>query len=283
MDELAQLRHLYSNLLNGGVRDTASAKSIATGLLGPVIESLERASEARAAPHPAWCSCGACNPEDAEAVTAAREQEGKPAYMKTCQEGGDLCRAGQRDGVTCPEESCDIDDELRPKDEASATGAEPTEDEKEAQRRDWTARGGFFHRFDGEDHACIPLKAWRATPTSAPVQAEPPEFEKTFPDQIWLDVGDDARFGMLPPETFRDLVDVTWSEDNATGFGVKYVRADLTAPTRAAYRTEMGDAAERYCESFRGVAPNFPGPWRWQELWEAMLDAASPSAQEPTP
>jgi hypothetical protein len=76
MDELAQLRHLYSNLLNGGVRDTASAKSIATGLLGPVIESLERASEARAAPHPAWCSCGACNPEDAEASATGAEPSG---------------------------------------------------------------------------------------------------------------------------------------------------------------------------------------------------------------
>jgi hypothetical protein len=42
MDEhLAQLRHLYANLMNGGVRDTASAKRIATGLLGPIIEKLE--------------------------------------------------------------------------------------------------------------------------------------------------------------------------------------------------------------------------------------------------
>ena len=41
-DALARLRHLYSNLMNGGVRDTASAKRIAEGLLSPVIADLEK-------------------------------------------------------------------------------------------------------------------------------------------------------------------------------------------------------------------------------------------------
>ena len=45
-DALASLRHLYSNLVNGGVRDTASAKRIAEGLLAPVIEDLERRTSA---------------------------------------------------------------------------------------------------------------------------------------------------------------------------------------------------------------------------------------------
>ena len=45
-DALARLRHLYSNLVNGGVRDTASAKRIAEGLLAPVIEDLERRTSA---------------------------------------------------------------------------------------------------------------------------------------------------------------------------------------------------------------------------------------------
>ena len=39
---LAQLRHLYQNMVNGAVRDTASAKRIAEGLLAPTIEALER-------------------------------------------------------------------------------------------------------------------------------------------------------------------------------------------------------------------------------------------------
>ena len=38
---LAQLRHLYQNMLNGGVRDADSAKRIADGLLGPAIAALE--------------------------------------------------------------------------------------------------------------------------------------------------------------------------------------------------------------------------------------------------
>ena len=39
---LSQLRHLYQNMVNGAVRDTASAKRIAEGLLAPAIEALER-------------------------------------------------------------------------------------------------------------------------------------------------------------------------------------------------------------------------------------------------
>ena len=38
---LANLRHLYANLKNGAVRDTASAKRIAEGLLAPAIAALE--------------------------------------------------------------------------------------------------------------------------------------------------------------------------------------------------------------------------------------------------
>lgn len=40
---VANLRHLYAQMIGGQVRDTASAKRIAEGLLGPAIESLERA------------------------------------------------------------------------------------------------------------------------------------------------------------------------------------------------------------------------------------------------
>ena len=43
-ETLARLRHLYANLTNGGVRDTASAKRVAEGLLSPAIAALERAT-----------------------------------------------------------------------------------------------------------------------------------------------------------------------------------------------------------------------------------------------
>ena len=49
---LAQLRHLYQNMVNGAVRDTASAKRIAEGLLAPAIEALERGTPPAVAGEP---------------------------------------------------------------------------------------------------------------------------------------------------------------------------------------------------------------------------------------
>ena len=54
-EALSQLRHLYANLTNGGVRDTASAKRIAEGLLSPAIAALERRGSPVVAGEPvAW-------------------------------------------------------------------------------------------------------------------------------------------------------------------------------------------------------------------------------------
>ena len=49
---LAQLRHLYQNMVNGAVRDTASAKRMAEGLLAPAIEALERGTPPAVAGEP---------------------------------------------------------------------------------------------------------------------------------------------------------------------------------------------------------------------------------------
>lgn len=52
---LANLRHLYENMIGGAVKDTASARRIATGLLGPAIEQIEREQrESAAAPAEGW-------------------------------------------------------------------------------------------------------------------------------------------------------------------------------------------------------------------------------------
>lgn len=40
-EAIANLRHLYQNLVGGGVKNAAEAKRIAEGLLGPAIEALE--------------------------------------------------------------------------------------------------------------------------------------------------------------------------------------------------------------------------------------------------
>lgn len=50
--ELSKLRHLYQNMVNGAVRDTASAKRIAEGLLAPTIAALERGTPPAVAGEP---------------------------------------------------------------------------------------------------------------------------------------------------------------------------------------------------------------------------------------
>lgn len=46
---------------------------------------------------------------------------------------------------------------------------------------------------------------------------------KNTPKSIYLDLG----YKPAPGEDFNDLTDVTWSESNATGNGVKYIRGDV--------------------------------------------------------
>lgn len=63
------------------------------------------------------------------------------------------------------------------------------------------------------------------------------------PKCIWLDIG--APLHAMDAVSFRDLEGVTWSKDNATGYGVKYVRADLAAPSPAGRAVEALRAALR--------------------------------------
>lgn len=54
-----------------------------------------------------------------------------------------------------------------------------------------------------------------------------PDLQKLIdsaPAHIWLDLGEETHL-VHDGTTFRDLAGVTWSEDNATGVGIKYVRA----------------------------------------------------------
>ena len=72
---LSNLRHLYQNMVNGAVRDTASAKRIAEGLLAPAIEALERGTP----PAVAWKhDCSALLTNDVELWTNACPHCGKP-------------------------------------------------------------------------------------------------------------------------------------------------------------------------------------------------------------
>lgn len=55
------------------------------------------------------------------------------------------------------------------------------------------------------------------------------------PDHIWLDLGEEVHL-VEEGTTFKELGGVTWSEDNATGQGIKYVRATPPAAIPAAPR-----------------------------------------------
>jgi hypothetical protein len=63
-----------------------------------------------------------------------------------------------------------------------------------------------------------------------PVQEPVAKVVSTAPDCIWLDLGfdpqDEAEI------YFQELHDVTWSQDNASGNGIEYVRADTAPPKR---------------------------------------------------
>lgn len=94
---------------------------------------------------------------------------------------------------------------------------------------------------------------------SSAVSGDASEFEKTFPDHIWLDVGEASQFAE-PLEKFSDLQEVTWSEDNATGYGVKYVRVDLASQASLAKRgTEPSD--EEIIKARQNTRSKSTEPW----------------------
>lgn len=66
----------------------------------------------------------------------------------------------------------------------------------------------------------------RLRPPAEPALAEA---ERTAPEAIWLDLGAEEALNAR----FSSLHEVTWSDDNATGIGIKYIRADLAARAQA--------------------------------------------------
>lgn len=89
------------------------------------------------------------------------------------------------------------------------------------------------HDYNAElmlQHAMLLLRAESAEQSEA--VAGLPLVIASAPEHIYLDLGELAH--LIDPDTrFSDLADVTWSEDNATGHGIKYVRADVAASPAA--------------------------------------------------
>lgn len=146
-------------------------------------------------------------------------------------------------------------------------------------REVWNLRGRGWGSFSDDaltlDEARDLLKGM--APTHELAAAEVPEVQRTAPERIYLDIGDalEAQLGHMaevaaiggdPAPTddsnisFRDLSEVTWSEDNATGHGIAYVRADLAKGE--AIRTLIDKGSDpcttdgcRYALEGRGLAP----------------------------
>ena len=71
----------------------------------------------------------------------------------------------------------------------------------------------------------------------------------TAPKRIWLDLGFDP--SDESEISFHKLNDVTWSHDNATGYGVEYVRAD-TIPAQREWVGLTGEELRDVARSFKG-------------------------------
>jgi len=66
------------------------------------------------------------------------------------------------------------------------------------------------------------------TALEQPEQEPVAKVVSTAPDRIWLDLGFDPQDEY--EVVFHELHDVTWSQDNASGNGIEYVRADTVPP-----------------------------------------------------
>lgn len=114
-------------------------------------------------------------------------------------------------------------------------------------------------------------KPLQTAEASQPAQQHLPLAVSSAPEHIWLDLGFD------PAEEdahFSNLNTPTWSKDNATGYGIKYIRADLATYKPPADESEPSEAQiitfldtfqnDRKLvgdyEAFRGVAVDI-----WQE------------------
>ncbi|WP_225783381.1 hypothetical protein [Xenophilus sp. Marseille-Q4582] len=267
---IAELRHLYANMVNGAVKDGAQAKRIAEGLLSRQIERLERL----AAPH--------ATAEQSEAVAgwkmvpyAFYTADQMRAYADADRKAR-ATQAGVSDAFEAAmKQTWQMIDPLRPPaagtyalgehngiaaalktvrqnfERALAQTEQPEAAESITIQEAWNASGGnqayrptkeeLLHSLRILDQVCEEAAATPSAPPS--IEHEPGDVSKkapeanmsTAPARIYLDIGD--RFalervqdGTLP---WDKLAEVTWSADNATGHGIEYVRADVAASPAA--------------------------------------------------
>jgi hypothetical protein len=110
------------------------------------------------------------------------------------------------------------------------------------------------------------------------------------PKEIWLDLGFDPKEEGAAP--FSTLTEVTWSEDNATGHGIRYVKADEETSATIAEMQRLictyQQARSMFVTRLSKIAPQGLTPVNVQALLEdcdfsASFASVKPPQQQPTP
>ncbi|WP_208456773.1 DUF3850 domain-containing protein [Burkholderia gladioli] len=123
------------------------------------------------------------------AVSPATADTTWKAPKQHCQNGGDVCLAGNRDGVCCPEDSCDIDDGTRKNpataDERAAFKADYLRRFGKQGRLGWDAKEGTF------GHALVRARweGWQARASQAAAPADARSLPDDVQDTLKLAIG----------------------------------------------------------------------------------------------
>ncbi|MDQ0068314.1 hypothetical protein J2W34_000088 [Variovorax boronicumulans] len=94
---------------------------------------------------------------------------------------------------------------------------------------------------------------------------------ESAPAHIWLDLGENLE-ALDADAKFRDLSEVTWSEDNATGCGIKYVRADTLSHPAAQAGAVQAVGANVHEESATSIHATLYAPVLKEFCLEALRE-----------
>lgn len=114
------------------------------------------------------------------------------------------------------------------------------------------------------------------TSQATDVAADIRKLIESAPEHIWLDLGENLE-ALTDDATFRNLSEVTWSEDNATSCGIKYIRSDAAQALRIDFKqaTELlAMFGGEPCEITLSVIDGHSGPGLYAHFTEYPEDGA---------
>lgn len=114
--------------------------------------------------------------------------------------------------------------------------------------------------------------ALQPSASAEPVQPDLKDVWLTAPKRVWLDIDqpDNRELDVYEGKNFRDLDEVTWSEDNATGWGIPYLRADLSLKEHVAAITSESFGEPVDAARVREEAPSAWEAFRQTEQYQNL-------------